>query len=45
MPAVCSYTVWPIQMSFAVVLPWSMVPEQPTPRTILRSTNRLGEAD
>jgi hypothetical protein len=30
-------------MSFDVLVPWTMVPEQPTPRTIVRSTERLAE--
>jgi hypothetical protein len=43
MPDVRSYTVFPIQMSFDVVVPWTMVPEQPRPRTIVKSTKRLEE--
>src|SRR5580658_1418195 len=43
MPDVCSYTVFPIQMSFDVVVPWTIVPEHPRPRTIVRSTKRLAE--
>jgi hypothetical protein len=39
--AVCAYTVFPIQMSFDVVVSWTMVPLQRTPRTIVRSTERL----
>ena len=50
MPDVCSYTVFPVQMSFDVMEPWAgvapvwtMVPVQPRPRTIVMSTNRLAE--
>ena len=30
-------------MSFHVVVPWTMVPVQPRPRTMVRSTDRLAE--